>query len=147
MFYFGKPVPTFPEHALVGGGAAGDDRGDAGHDAVEHEADQPDIDQRQDDLADMRGVPGIPDEEADTDAADQHLGRHDREPGEADADAQPGEDVGRRRRHHDLPEEFEMIEPEDLRDIAVILRNVADTDRGVDDDRPDRGDEDDENRR
>src|SRR6266849_11042381 len=92
----------------VGGGAAGDDGGEAGHDAVEHEADQADIDQRQDDLADMRGVPGIPDEEADADAADQHFGGYDREPGQPDADAQPGEDVGRRRRHHDLEEELEL---------------------------------------
>ena len=90
-----------------GGGAAGDDLGDAGDDAVEHEADDADIEQRQDDFADVRGVPGVPDEEADADAADQHFRRDDREPGQADADAQAGEDVGRRRRHHDLAEELE----------------------------------------
>ena len=33
------------------------------------------------------------------------------------------------------------------RDVAVVLRDVADADRGVDDDRPDRGDEDHEDRR
>ena len=59
----------------------------------------------------------------------------------------PGEDVGRRRRDHDLPEELEVIEPQHLRDVAVVLRDVADADRGVDDDRPDRGDEDHEDRR
>src|SRR3954463_7078867 len=131
---------------LVGGGAVGDGGGDAGNDAIEHEADYADIDEGQDDLDDMRGVPRVPDEEADADAADQHLGRDDGEPGQADADAQPGEDIGGRRRDHDLPEELEMIEPQHLRHVAVVLRNVADTDRGVDDDRPDRGDEDDEDR-
>src|SRR6476659_808680 len=112
---------------LVGGGAVGDGGGDAGNDAIEHEADYADIDEGQDDLADMRGVPRVPDEQA-------------------DADAQPGEDIGGGRRHHDLPEELEVIEPQHLRHVAVVLRNVADTDRGVDDDWPDRGDEDDEDR-
>ena len=59
----------------------------------------------------------------------------------------PGEDVGRGRRHHDLEEELELVEPQHLRDVAVVLRDVADADRGVDDDRPDRGDEDHEDRR
>ena len=61
---------------------------DDGDDAVEHEADQADVDERQDDVADARGVPRVPDEEADADAADQHFGRDDGEPGQADADAQ-----------------------------------------------------------
>ena len=60
---------------------------------------------------------------------------------------QAGEDVGRGGRHHDLDEELELVEPQDARDVAVVLRDVADADGGVDDDRPDRGDEDDEDRR
>src|SRR4051812_18018774 len=40
-----------------------------------------------------------------------------------------------------------MVEPEHSRDIAVVLRNVADADRGIDDDRPYRRDEDHEDRR
>ena len=59
----------------------------------------------------------------------------------------PGEDVGRGRRHHDLEEELELVEPQHRRDVAVVLRDVADADRGVDDDRPDRRDEDHEDRR
>ena len=58
-----------------------------------------------------------------------------------------GEDVGRGRRDHDLPEELELVEPQHGRDVAVVLRDVADADGGVDDDRPDRGDEDHEDRR
>ena len=106
-----------------------------------------DIDERDDDLGDVRGIPRIPDEEADADAADQHFRRDDGEPRQADADAQAGEDVGRRRRHHDLAEELERIEPQHGGDVAIVLRDVADADRGVDDDRPDRGDEDHEDRR
>ena len=74
---------------------------------VEHEADDADVEERDDDVADERGVPRIPDEEADADAAGQHLRRDDREPGQADADAQAGEHVGHRRRQHDLVEELE----------------------------------------
>jgi hypothetical protein len=116
------------------------ERADGGHQAVEHEADKPDVDQGDDDVGDARGVPGIPDEEADADASGQHLGRDDGEPGEADADAQPREDVGSRGGDHDLPEEFERIEPQDRSDVAIVLRNVANADRGVDDDRPHRSD-------
>ena len=72
----------------VGSGAAGDDGRDRGDDAVEHEADEADVNERDDDVADQRGVPRVPDEEADADAADEHLGRDDREPGQPDADAQ-----------------------------------------------------------
>ncbi len=40
-----------------------------------------------------------------------------------------------------------LVEPQHGRDVAVVLRDVADADCGVDQDRPDRGDEDDEERR
>ena len=83
--------------------------GDQRDDAVEHEADHADVDQRDDDVGDARGVPRVPDEEADADAADQHLGRDDGEPGQADADPQAGEDVGRGRRQHDLEEVLEAV--------------------------------------
>ena len=67
-----------------------------GDDTVEHEADEADVDKRDDDVGEARRIPGVPDEEADADAAGQHLGGDDREPREADADAQAREDVGRR---------------------------------------------------
>ena len=59
----------------------------------------------------------------------------------------PGEDVGRGRRQHDLAEVLGAVQPDHGGDVAVVLRDVADADRGVDDDRPDRGDEDHEDRR
>src|SRR5438477_4405679 len=110
--------------------------------AIEDEADDADVDERHDDVGEPRGVPGVPDEEADADAARRHLGGDDGEPGEADTDAQAGEDVGRSRRHHDAPEELGLVEPQDARDVAIVLRDVADAHGGVDDHRPDRRDED-----
>ena len=92
----------------------------------------------------QRGVPRIPDEEADADAADQHLGRDDGEPGQANADAKAGEHVRHGRRHHDAREEFDGRQAQDLGDVAIILRDVADAHRSVDQDWPDAGDEDNE---
>ena len=45
-----------------------------------------DVGQRHHDVGDARGVPRVPDEEADADAAGKHLGRNDGKPGETDAD-------------------------------------------------------------
>src|SRR5262249_48680407 len=123
-----------PQSPSVGSGAVGDEPGDASDETIEQESDQPDVDERDDDVGEARGVPGVPDEEADADAAGQHFGRDDGEPGQPDPDAQAGEDIGRRRRDHDLVEELEMVEPQNGGDIAIILRNVADADRGIDDD-------------
>src|SRR5439155_21445700 len=109
--------------------------------------DDPDIEEGEDDFADVGGIPGIPDEEADTDAADEHFSRNDGEPRKPYSDAQPGEDVRRCGRNHDLPEEFEMIELQHPRDVTVILRNVAYAHGRIDDDGPDCRDEDHENRR
>src|SRR5947209_11829275 len=92
---------------------------DRRHDTVEDEADDAHVNQRENDLADVRGIPGVPDEKADADAADQHFGRDDRKPGKPDADAQATEDVRRRRWDHDLEEEFEAIEPQHCGDVAV----------------------------
>ena len=80
--------------------------------AIEDEADHADVDERHDDVGEARGVPRVPDEEADADAAGQHLGGDDREPGEADADTQPREDVRGGGRHHDVPEELRLVEPQ-----------------------------------
>src|ERR1700712_958506 len=109
-------------------GAAGDDLAQSRDQAIEHEADDADVEQRQDDFADVRGIPGIPDEEADPDAADQHFSRDNGEPGQADADAKPSEDVGRSGGDHDLPEKLQRVELHHGGHVAVVLRNVADAD-------------------
>src|SRR6266550_8254275 len=122
--------------------AVRDEVPDRGDQLVEQEADDADVDQGHDDVADARAIPGVPDEEADADAADQHLGRDDGEPAQADADAQAGEDVGHGGRQGNLPEHLPPRQPYDGGDVAIVLRDVPHADRGVDDDRPDRGDED-----
>src|SRR5687767_9281019 len=98
---------------------------DQRHQPVEDEADDADVDQRHDDVGQPRGVPGVPDEEADADAPGQHFGRHDGKPRQADADAQAGEDIGGGRRDHDAPEIFRLVEAQDARHVAVVLRDVA----------------------
>src|SRR5262245_27794378 len=130
----------------VGRRAASYELADDRDHAIEQEADDADIEQRQNDLADVRGIPRIPDEEADADAADQHFGGDDGEPRKTNADAQAGEDVGRRRGDHDLAEKLQRIELHHGSHVAIVLRDVADANGGVDDDRPDRGDEDHEDR-
>ncbi len=76
-------------------------RPSSGDGAVEDEAGHADPDQGDDDVGDAAGVVLVPDEEADADAAEQHLGGDDGQPAHADADPQAGEDVGRGRRHQD----------------------------------------------
>src|ERR1019366_2409368 len=121
----------------IRGGAARNESADRADEAVEDEAGEADVGKRDDDVGETRGVPGVPDEESDADAAGQHFRRHDRKPSEPDADPQPGEDVGRGGRDHDLGEELERVETEHFCNVTVILRNIADPDSGVDDDRPD----------
>src|SRR5438445_12068677 len=121
--------------------AAGDEGADRRDQAVKAEAGDADIGECDDDVGQPRRVPRVPDEETDADAAGQHFGGDDGEPGQADADAQTGEDVGRGGRYHDLDEELERVEPKDAGDVAVVLWDVAHANGGVDDYRPDRGDE------
>src|SRR5688500_3225507 len=127
--------------------AARDDAAHHRYQPVEHETNEADVDQGEDDLADQRAVPRIPDEKADADAADQHFRGYDRQPRQADPDPQPGEDVGHRRGQQDLEKELDRRQAENPRHVAVIGRDVAHPDRGIDDDRPDRGNEYDKDRR
>src|SRR5688572_16440388 len=90
--------------------AARDDAPEHGDGAIEQQTDETDVEQRDDDVADARAVPRIPDEEADADTADQHLARHDRKPREPDPDAQPGKDERRGRRQHDRDEILAAME-------------------------------------
>src|SRR5262249_56554151 len=109
---------------------------------VEHAANQTDMDQGHDDVPDGRTFPGVQDEEAEADAADQHLGGDDGEPAQPHADAQAGEDVGHGGGQGDLPEHLPPRQPDDRGNVAIVLRDVPHTHRGVDDDGPDRSDED-----
>ena len=68
---------------------------------VEQHADHADQQNRVDHIRNRQIIPFIPDEVADAGAADQHLGRDDHQPGDADGDAHAGEDGRRRRRQDD----------------------------------------------
>src|SRR6185369_2177975 len=57
---------------------------EARKDLVEQHADDADQENGDDDVGDREVVPLVPDEVADAGAADQHLGRDDHEPGDAD---------------------------------------------------------------
>src|SRR5436190_17624089 len=57
---------------------------------IEDEADDADVDERHDDVGEARGVPGVPDEEADANAAREHLRGDDGEPRETDAASEIG---------------------------------------------------------
>ena len=105
-------------------------------------SDQADIDEGDDDVGEARRVPCVPNEEPNSDAARQHFGRDDGKPRESNSDAQAREYVRRRGRQHDLPKIFDRVEPKHFGDVAVILGDVADSNRGVDHDRPDGRDED-----
>src|SRR5262249_25688395 len=69
----------------------GDEAREAREDLVEHHADQADQEDRGDHVGDREVVPLVPDEVADAGAADEHLGRDDHQPGDADGDAHAGE--------------------------------------------------------
>ena len=66
-----------------------------GHEAIEDQADGADPDNAQNDVGDIAVLVGIPDKEADSRGAGHHnFGGDDGEPGQANGDAQAGEDVG-----------------------------------------------------
>src|SRR4051794_31819406 len=65
---------------------------------VEQHADDPDHEDGDDDIGDREVVPLVPDEVADAGAADEHFGRDDHEPGDADRYPHAGENGWRGRR-------------------------------------------------
>src|SRR5882672_9726655 len=65
-------------------------------------------------------IPFIPDEVADAGAADQHLGRDDHQPGDADRDAHAGEDGRRRRRQDDREGAAEHADLERARHVEPL---------------------------
>src|SRR5262249_16937683 len=70
----------------------GDEAREPRKDLVEHHADQADQQDRGDNIGDGEVVPLVPDEVANAGAADEHLGRNDHQPGDADGNAHAGQD-------------------------------------------------------
>jgi hypothetical protein len=80
---------------------------------------------RGDHVGDREVVPLVPDEVADAGAADEHLGRHDHQPGDADRYAHAGED-GRRRRRRDDGEARRNVPTSSVRaTLSHSLRTAA----------------------
>src|SRR5262249_21180361 len=76
------------------------------HDAVEREPDQADDDHpRDDEVVAVSGVARVDDHEAEPRAERDHLGRHDDEPGDPEADPHSDDDLRQHRRNHHLREE------------------------------------------
>ncbi len=124
----------------------GDDALQAGQDLVEHHADQADQQDRVDHVGDREVVPLVPDEVADAGTADEHFGRHDDEPGDADRDAHARQD-GRRGGGQDHREGRPTVPSSSvLGDVDPVLAHRRDAERRVEQHRPHRADEDHEDR-
>src|SRR5258706_2342806 len=121
--------------------------GDEDQRLLEHETHEADHDDRDDDVVDLQVVPFVPHPEADADTAGEHFGGHDHEPRHADGKAHAGQHVGQHRGKEDPGEDLPLGEVQHARHVEVILRNLAHADRGVDDHRPQRADEDHVDRR
>src|SRR5882762_6381461 len=103
-----------------------DEAGGARKQLVEDHADDADHQDRGDHIGDRKVVPLVPDEVADAGTADQHLGRHDHQPGDADRDAHSGEDGWRRRRQDDGEGAPEGADLERARDVEPLLAHGRD---------------------
>jgi hypothetical protein len=116
-------------------------------DAIKREADHADPDERDDRVGEERAVVAVPDEEPDAGAALDHLGGDDRQPAHADADPEAGEHVRHGRGQHDPEEIGRRAEREHARHVAIGRRHRLDAGGGIEDHRPDRSDEDQEDGR
>src|SRR5688572_15622702 len=109
---------------------------------LEQQADDADGEDGDDDVLDLQVVPFVPHPEADADAAGEHLGGDDHQPGDADRQAHAGDHVGQHRGEENLREDLPLGQVQHARHVEVVLRDLAHADRGVDDHRPQAADED-----
>src|SRR5688572_7235857 len=114
---------------------------------LEHESHHADHEDGDQDVVDLEVVPLVPDPEADADAAGEHLGRDDHQPRHADRQAHAGEHVRQHRGKEDAGEDLPFREVQHARHVEVVLGHLAHARGGVHDQRPDRADEDAEDRR
>src|ERR687887_274099 len=113
---------------------------------VEHHADDADHQDCGDHVGDGEVVPFVPDEVADAGAADEHLGRDDDQPRDADGNSHPGENRRRGRRQDDGEGAAEDTDLERARDVEPFPAYGSDAKCRVDKHRPQRADEDHEDR-
>src|SRR5919198_3022403 len=113
---------------------------------VEHHADDADHQDCGDHVGDGEVVPFVPDEVADAGAADEHLGRDDDQPRDADGNSHPGENRRRGRWQDDGEGAAEDTDLECARDVEPFPAYGSDAKCRVDQHRPQRADEDHEDR-
>src|SRR5262249_35628899 len=99
----------------------GHEPGGAREDLVEDHADDTDHQDRGDHVGDRKVVSLVPHEIADAGAADQHFGRHDHQPGDADGDAHSGEDGGCGRGQDDGESTAQEADLERACDVEPLL--------------------------
>src|SRR5580692_4837228 len=116
--------------------------GEAREDLIEQHADKADQENGDDHIGDREVVPLIPDEVADAGAADQHFGRDDHEPGDADRDPHARQNRRRRRRQDHGKRAPDGADLERARDIDPFLAHGSDAERGIEQHRPYRADKD-----
>jgi hypothetical protein len=92
-------------------------------------------------------VPLVPDEVADAGAAHEHFGRHDHEPGNADRNPHAGENRWRSGRQDHGERAPQRTDLKRARHVDPLLAHGSDTEGGIEQHRPDRADEDHEDRR
>mmetsp|Transcript_27891 Transcript_27891/g.52158 ORF Transcript_27891/g.52158 Transcript_27891/m.52158 type:complete len:723 (+) Transcript_27891:518-2686(+) len=125
----------------VGDGALQDTEG-----RVQQHADDADHEDREDDGGEIEIVPLVPDIIADACAPHEHLGGDDHQPGDADGNAHAGDD-GRRGGGQDHGKGgAQTAKLVGAGHVDPVLAHTGHTEGGVDEHRPDRADEDHEDR-
>src|SRR5262245_28568235 len=90
--------------------------------AIKQQPDKSDQQNRRHDAFQTEGVPTVPDEEADADAARQHLPCDDHDPGYAQTQPQAGQDVRQRERNQDAAQITPSRKRESSRHVPMIVR-------------------------
>src|SRR5580692_3094674 len=116
--------------------------GEARKDLIEQHSDQADQENGDDHIGNREVVPLVPDEVTDAGAADQHFGRDDHEPGDADRDPHARQNRRRRRRQDHGKRAPDGADLERARDIDPFLAHGSDAERGIEQHRPYRADKD-----
>src|SRR6185295_7683928 len=118
------------------------------HEAIEHQADEPDDDHAgNDQVITVAGIARIDDEITQARTQRDHLGGNYDQPGDAEADAHADDDLRQRRREHHLQEQFRARYAEVLRGAQESFLDGVHADGGLHDHRKYRGDEDEEDGR
>src|ERR1700733_9338542 len=121
--------------------------GEARKDLIEQHSDQADQENGDDHIGNREVVPLVPDEVTDAGAADQHFGRDDHEPGDADRNPHAGQN-GRRRGWQNHGERAPQgADLERARDVDPFLAHRGDAEHRIEQHRPDRANEDHKDRR